>query len=302
MRKKIAFFLVFVFILGLAIIHFYVPRFVTEVKNPVLKLVRGEYQAEEDFGQDHSFEGKPLMIDTRDGIKISAYLTFASADPARGTIILLHGIRSGKDHYIPIAKFLAKNGYNSVAVDLRAHGESSGRFCTFGVKEKYDIHSVIDHLIKEENINNNLGVWGQSLGAAIALQTMAIDERIQFGIIESTFSDFRSTAQDYFRFHLGFNVPPFTNYLINRAGKISHFDPDEAVPKESCKKIHRRVLVVHGSDDKRINIRYGRENFENIPGKNKEFLTIENAAHLDVWQIGGDDYFRKVLAFIEREQ
>lgn len=202
---------------------------------------------------------------------------------------------------MPVTRFLAKKGYNSLALDLRAHGASSGQYCTFGVKEKYDVMAVINHLIEMENINENIGIWGQSLGAAIALQSMAIDDRIKFGIIESTFSEFRITAHDYFKFHLGFEIVPFTDYLIDRAGKISDFNPNDAIPKNYCKKIEQRVLVVHGDQDQRISIKYGRENFENISSKEKQFLTIENAAHLDVWQVGGDAYFLKVLGFIESE-
>jgi pimeloyl-ACP methyl ester carboxylesterase len=297
--KKVFFFLFPLLFAGLLLIHFYVPRFVTEVKNPLLKLAKGEYEVEEKFGIDHSFKGKPLIVDTGEGIKIAAYLTFAKTDSAKGTILLLHGIRSRKEYFVPVAKFLAKNGYNSLAVDLRAHGASSGQYCTFGVKEKYDIVSVISYLEEKENIHDNIGIWGQSLGAAIALQTMAIDDRISFGIIESTFSEFRITAHDYFKFHLGFEIAPFTDYLIDRSGKISDFDPDEAIPKNYCKKIEQRVLVVHGDKDQRINIKYGRENFDNISSEYKQFLTIENAAHLDVWKVGGDEYFEQVLEFIE---
>lgn len=241
------------------------------------------------------------MIDAGEGIKIAAYLTFATTDTDKGTIILLHGIRSRKEHFVHVAKLLAEYGYNSLAVDLRAHGASTGEFCTFGVKEKYDIASVINHLDEKENIDDNIGIWGQSLGAAVALQSMATDDRIEFGIIESTFSAFRITAHDYFKFHLGFEIAPFTDYLIDRAGKISDFDPDEAIPKKYCQKIQQRILVIHGDQDQRINIKYGRENFDNISSEEKQFLTIENAAHLDVWQVGGDAYFQQVLDFIESE-
>jgi pimeloyl-ACP methyl ester carboxylesterase len=299
--KKALIVLVLLISAGLLLFHYYVPRFITEVKNPILSLARGQYEVEEFFGEDGKYSGKPISITTRDNHILSTYLTFSKTDTLKGTIILLHGIRSRKEHFLPITKLLAESGYNSLAVDLRAHGSSTGKFCTFGVREKFDIQSVIDYLEKEEKIQDNLGIWGQSLGAAIALQTMAIDDRISFGIIESTFSEFRITAHDYFKFHLGFEIAPFTDYLIDRAGKISDFNPDDAVPKNYCKKIEQRVLVVHGDKDQRINIKYGRENFDNINSGQKQFLTVENAAHLDVWQVGGDAYFQQVLDFIESE-
>ena len=67
-------------------------------------------------------------------------------------------------------------------LNLRGHGESRGTYCTFGYKEKYDIVSVIDEIMLDKRLSKNIGIWGQSLGGAIALQTMAIDKRIKYGV------------------------------------------------------------------------------------------------------------------------
>jgi alpha-beta hydrolase superfamily lysophospholipase len=120
--KKILALLIILSVAGLLSIHFYVPRFITEVKNPILDLARGEYVVDAYFEDDKAFTGKMLSIPAGDGIVLSAYLTYAETDTTKGTIILLHGIRSRKEHSVPAAKFLAENGYNSLAVDLRAHG------------------------------------------------------------------------------------------------------------------------------------------------------------------------------------
>lgn len=298
--RRSVFSIVILGITSILFVHFYIPRFITEVENPVLNILRGRYNISEYFGDDDQYAGKSILID-HDSITLSAYVTYASVDSAKGTIILLHGIRSHKEHFVPIAKMLAEKGFHSVCLDLRAHGESTGKFCTFGVKEKNDIQAVIDYIVNHEQINSNIGIWGQSLGAAVALQTMAIDDRIKYGIIESTFSEFRITAHDYARYHLGFNISFLTNYLIDRAGKISDFDPDDAVPKKYCESIKQKVLVVHGDQDQRINIEYGMENYENIPSKQKAFLNIHGASHLDVWEVGGERYLQKVMAFIEGE-
>jgi alpha-beta hydrolase superfamily lysophospholipase len=114
---------------------------------------------------------------------LSSYLTYSSLDTVKGTIILLHGIRSNKESFIGLNTKLSKLGFNSLALDSRAHGQSSGTHCTFGVKEKKDISELISTLSEKEGITENIGVWGQSLGGAIGLQALENDKRIKFGII-----------------------------------------------------------------------------------------------------------------------
>jgi len=281
-------------------LHFYFPRFITEIKNPLLEIVKGK----NDGSLASKFKlknpkGKYLNFKTYDGVKISSYLTYTNREKAKGTIILLHGIRSKKEHFIELSQKLAEKGYNSVAMDHRAHGESEGDHCTFGVKEKKDITKLLDVLEKEEKITENIGVWGQSLGGAIGLQALGNDSRIKFGVIESTFTDFKTVTNDYFKYFLGFNNELLTNYLVSRAGNIAEFGPEKATPNEYCKKIKQPILLVHGDQDKRINIKYGEDNFSEIISDKKTFLKIEGASHLNVWKVGGEEYFEKVFSFLE---
>lgn len=293
--------LLILLIIGLLTIHFFVPRLISEIRNPVVSLIKRNRNVNHKLVvEDNSdIKKKNLSIISFDQIKLSATLTYSNNDSAKGTIILLHGIRSNKNHFNNLSNFLSKNGYNSVALDLRAHGESEGQFCSFGVHEKKDVQKLIDYLSQNEKLEH-FGIWGQSLGGAISLQAMGIDERIEFGIVESTFSDFKTIVNDYFDLHAGFSFTPFSNYLINRTGSIAKFDPDDAKPIKYCESILQPILVVHGNNDKRINIKYGKDNFSKIKSNDKQFIEIDSANHSNVWKVGGDSYFDKVLAFMDQ--
>lgn len=285
---------------GLLFLHFYVPRFITEIKNPLIQLVKGKYLITAvPIFENNGLNGKYINFNSFDDTKLSSYLTYSSLDTVKGTIILLHGIRSNKESFIELSNKLSKLGFNSVALDSRAHGQSNGTHCTFGVKEKKDISELVSILSKKEGITENIGVWGQSLGGAIGLQSLGNDKRIKFGIIESTFSDFKTITNDYFNYHTGFNIKPLTNYLVYRAGKIAEFDPKDAKPIKYCEKIKQPILIIHGNQDKRINIKYGKDNFSKIPSLKKEFIEIENANHLNVWKTGGNEFFERIIRFIE---
>ena len=298
-KKIIRYTILLAVLLFLLCLHFYIPRFITEIQNPVVKAVKSEYLIthQPGFGQDGN-KVKHIEYHSFDDSYQNAVLSYTDSQPAKGTIILLHGIRSYKEHFIELSEKINQQGYNAVAVDLRAHGSSQGQHCTFGVNEKIDAQYLLDALAKE-NITDNIGIWGQSLGGAVAIQALAHDERLAFGIIESTFSDFGTITNDYFSYHAGFNIETLTNYLVDRAGDMAEFKPEDSRPREACKKITQPTLMVHGNQDKRIDIKYGRENFANLNSEKKEFLEIDQATHLNVWKVGGEEYFEKVFDFIE---
>tara|TARA_R110002049_G_scaffold131864_1_gene290681 strand:- start:4866 stop:5801 length:936 start_codon:yes stop_codon:yes gene_type:complete len=287
-------------LLGFLFLHFYAARFITEIRNPLVEIFRSDYLITTSAGFDNNpRNGKYINFTSFDNLTLSCFLTYSNQLPSKGTIILLHGIRSKKEQFIELSEKLSEMGYNSVALDSRAHGSSEGTHCTFGVKEKKDISTLITMLLEQENLSKNIGVWGQSLGGAIGLQALGSDHRIKFGVIESTFSDFRIITNDYIKRIFGINIKPINDYLVYRAGKIADFEPENARPIKYCEQINQPILLVHGLKDERINIKYGYENYFKIPSNEKQFIAVESANHTNVWKIGGQEYFNQVMAFID---
>ena len=295
-KNKIKTLLAILAIFNILFIHFYLPRIFIEPRNPIVRLLnKTSYKlSPNDFLMDY----KDLEIYTKDGLQLNGYKIYSELNEVKGTVIFLHGIRAYKEHFLPMCKLLSKKGFNSVIIDLRGHGESGGTYCSFGYYEKYDIVSLMDQLILDKRLGENIGVWGQSLGGAIAIQTMAIDKRIKFGIIESTFSDLNIVSTEYLKRLLGVENKLFSDYLLNRAYAIAALEIEEVVPKESVKNITHPILLVHGTEDKRINIYHAKLNFKNIVSKNKIFIEVEGATHLNVWKKGGGQYFKTVLNFL----
>lgn len=249
---------------------------------------------------DYGLKSEQLSYVSNDGLHLNAVLVKTSHVNPKGTILLIHGIRAGKEHYLPASKLLADNGYHSVLVDLRAHGQSEGKYCTFGFYEKQDITVLIDSLNKRNDVGANIGIWGNSLGAAVSLQAMAMDKRIKFGVIESTFSDFRTVVYDYSERTIGVNIPLINDYAIWWAEWMGEFDAEKVKPSEAVKHISQPVIMIHGDVDSNIDIKYGKLNYKNLLSKDKEFIEVHNANHGNVWQVGGESYFSKVITFVNR--
>ncbi|MBF8150732.1 alpha/beta fold hydrolase [Winogradskyella sp. F6397] len=288
--------------IGLLFLYFIFPRLFIEKRNPLIESFKTQQTISSSLEQNDNpeFKRKKLTITTYDGLKQYALLTYSSLAESKGTIILLHGSSHTKEHFLELSEFLSTNGFNSVALDIRGYGESEGQIFTYGVNETKDIQKWVDDLINKEGLDN-IGVWGQSIGGALALQAMGTDQRIKYGISESAYTDLKSNVQGFFRRNTGFSFALLSNFLAERAGSIGDFNADEASPVKYAKKITQPVLVVHGRKDIAINISKGKTNFANIKSKDKKFIELKSAGHNDIWTVGGDKFFYSILEFLNNQ-
>ena len=150
------------------------------------------------------------------------------------------------------------------------------------------------------NADSTIGLWGQSLGGAIAYQALENDKRLKFGIIESTFSNLETIVHDYSDRMFGFNIEWVDNYALNRAGTMADFKPYEVSPLASAANVTQPMLVAHGTEDENIKFEYGKANFDNLASENKKFLAIKGAGHNTLWQVGGEEYRQQVYQFLAR--
>ncbi len=275
---------------------YYAPLTIVEVKNPLVKMGRSFLQpasvplAQQDFTS--------LSFESFDGLHLVANVYTVSH--AKATIILLHGIRSNKEQWYPTALWLNAQGYNAVALDLRAHGQSEGRYCTFGYKEKKDVSALI-HYLKQKGFAQPYGIWGHSLGGAIALQTMAYVPDIKFGIIESAYAGFSEIVHDYAHYYVPF-VPDFLNdWWIKSAAEKAGFSPSKVSPLKAANSLKQPVLIVHGQADKKIKVNNALRLFEKIKSKEKGLLLIPKAGHNDIHRVGGKKFFQRIALFLAQQ-
>ncbi|HNW48255.1 MAG TPA: alpha/beta hydrolase [Bacteroidales bacterium] len=285
---------------SVAAITYVLPRIVIEINGGLFSYFLKDYSFDTiNTPEKLGLNFKEFTTISRDNLKLKSILVLADSSNEKGTIIFLHGIRRHKEQFMPVAKLLSERGFNSLIPDLRSHGESEGKYITYGYFEKQDVSDLIDSVIIREKLKGGIGIWGQSMGAAIAMQAMAIDNRIDYGIFESTFSDLPKTVKDYLKRDLGFYFDWIGEFSVWRAGKIAGFNLHEISPLKIAERISKPILMVHGKLDKKININDAVDVFKKLSSPEKEFLTIPSAGHLDVWKKGGQKYFDSVFEFIE---
>jgi pimeloyl-ACP methyl ester carboxylesterase len=104
--------------------------------------------------------------------------THARTSSVRGTVVLLHGYGLSDFAMLPWALALAQEGWRSVLVDLRGHGQSTGSRIYYGLRETSDLSQLLDELAREGGLAGPIGVVGESYGAALALRWKAMEPRL----------------------------------------------------------------------------------------------------------------------------
>ncbi len=247
----------------------------------------------------YELTSSPLDITVEDTISLKGWFIHSQSDSARGTIIVVHGNASCKEHQLGIAEFLAHEGFNSILFDLRAHGKSGGKYNTFGDRERYDISALIDSAAVRFSNPGPFGILGSSLGGAIALQAMAVDKRLVCGISESTFARLDEVVRDYIRAQSMFGTRRVADSALRRAGEIADFDPQSVAPEEAARDIEQPVFIAHGTADANISVDYSRRIYDNLQTAEKVWYPVEGADHFNLWKIGGDSYKIAVVKFLD---
>ncbi len=239
-------------------------------------------------------------VTTDSGFALATTRIFPPDKEPRALLIVLHGIGGAKENWVPLALNVAPRGIGTVLVDIRGHGGSGGRYTTFGYHERQDISRVVDQL-REEYPDTPIGVWGHSLGGAIALQSMADDKRIAFGLSLSTFANLAEIVYDYQHRLSGFTSRRLAAYFLRRAAEIGGFDSTEVRPEKAAARIDRPVMIIHGTADPSIDVANAHRIFDALPAEDKELILVPGADHNNVVEAGGPKFLNRVMTFIDRQ-
>ena len=249
--------------------------------------------------KDAGLPYEELTLKTAEGISLSCWLV-KSDRPARGTVIYLHGVSECMIVGLPLARWLHDEGFNVFLYDSRRHGDSGGKYCTYGFYEKHDVSTVINYLEQRADLHlGNIGLFGSSMGAAIALQAAARDRRIHSVVAESGFATLRTVFDDYQKRMIKMPWHYLRNLVIKRSEHLAHFKSNSVSPLEAVQIIHVPLFVLHGTADDRIKYHYSELLYENA-NEPKELWLIPGAKHNDMAEVGGEEYRRRIVEFFTR--
>jgi alpha-beta hydrolase superfamily lysophospholipase len=248
---------------------------------------------------DAGLPSEEFTLKTAEGITLSCWFIKAQA-PVRGTVIILHGVSESKIVGLPLARALHAEHFNVFLYDSRRHGESGGRFCTYGFYEKHDVSIAISYMEHRRDVElGNVGLMGSSMGAAVAIQAAALDKRIKAVVAESGFATLRTVFDDYQKRMIKMPWHYLRNLVIKRSEHLAHFKASAVAPLEAVREIHVPLFILHGTTDDRISHHYSLQVFENA-NQPKDLWLLEDAQHHNVADVGGEEYTKRILEFFKK--
>ena len=147
-----------------------------------------------------------IFLTTKDGIKIAASLY--SAESPKGWIIFSHMMPAVKESWNDLAEWFCGAGYESVALDLRGHGESALDGLTRRLnyqkfsdaehqKSILDLEAAVEFLIKERKAAaDKISFIGASIGANLSLQYVSEHPEFKTAILLSPGLDYRGVKTE----------------------------------------------------------------------------------------------------------
>ena len=202
------------------------------------------------------------------------------AEKPMATIILFHGYHSHHlQDFAGIYEYYHSIGLNLLLVRQRAHGESGGKYVTFGVKERLDVLRWIEFHNRTHGMDN-VFLGGMSMGAS-TLQFAAGEEfphNVRGITADCGFSSPAEILAHIIRrdFHLPPKlVLPLMEVWARILGGFSFY---ECNSRETLSRSKTPILFIHGKADDFVPSCMSEFGFAACASE-KELLLVDDAGH-----------------------
>ena len=219
-----------------------------------------------------------IWLTTEDGVRLNAWFLANHASPK--VLLWFHGNATNIGQQLDELETYSRLGTNIFAIDYRGYGKSEGSPTEAGVYR--DADAAYRYLVDQRHFAPaNIIVYGHSLGGAVAIDLAA---RCECGglIVESSFTNTGDMARRMF--HV-----PFIEHLPR-----SRFDSLAKIARVRCP-----VLVIHGTRDPVVPFSMGQKLYDAAP-EPKSFLPVEGGEHDSIFTSGGEKYWDRLQAFVNR--
>lgn len=238
---------------------------------------------------DYRLEPEAVSIEADDGVRLAGWLIARAGAPA---VVFLHGYPADKRDMLPLAAALAPR-FTVLLMDLRHFGQSGGGATTLGLRERRDLSRVLDFLAARGF--PRVGVFGFSLGGAVALMAAAEDARIGAVVAYAPFADLESLGRDLYVW-LGPLGAPFVRLMtlwgrLFLGGDLTHLSPVSA-----ARGLGTPVFLIHSREDEQIPFAHA-ERLREALGANPraEFYFSPRGRHGEL----PADFLPRVAAFLD---
>jgi len=235
-----------------------------------------------------------VQLTTASGKKLEAW--YMKADSAKGTVILFHGLGSNKGNVLGEAFEFNSFGYNTMLVDIRAHGNSEGVLNTLGYNESEEVKLAFDHI--SEKGEKNIILWGMSLGAVIITKAIwQYDLKPQKIILEMPYDRLQDHIKARARIS-GFPGEPFGFFVTFWTGLEQGYWAYGHRTSRYVKKINCPVLLQWGNNDEYVLKKETENIFAAINSSKKKLEIYPGIGHTPLVRANASKWGEIVTEFL----
>jgi uncharacterized protein len=210
----------------------------------------------QDYQYNFSYPFEELFLETEDNAVINA-LHFKARN-SKGVILYFHGNAGDLSRWGTITEYFVSLNYDVLVMDYRTYGKSTG---TLSEEVLYKDAQMCYNILKQSYDENQITVYGRSLGTAIAANVAASNNPKQL-ILETPYYSMVDVAKTRFPF-----MP--ISYLLNY----------ELPTHQFINHVKCNIHMFHGTNDNVVPFSSGEKLFKVSPQDRTTLTTIKNAGH-----------------------
>ncbi len=241
---------------------------------------------------------QPVQIRSFDGLTLRGELFEGAAD-CHVYVIEVHGYTCTHMDMVTGAVFYAEKGYHVLMPDLRAHGESEGKYIGMGWPDRKDMLGWIDWIVQRDPAAQII-LSGVSMGSATVMMTAG--EKLPANVKAVVADCGYTSVWDEMGHELKqlFHLPAFpllyvTSWL-NRL--VAGYSFREASAIDQIRRCTVPVFFAHGSQDNFVPTAMVYRLYDACPTK-KELFVVEGAGHANSLFMAPEEYGKRLFAFLD---
>ncbi|MGZ9585437.1 alpha/beta hydrolase [Paenibacillus marinisediminis] len=240
-----------------------------------------------------------VNIKSNDGLKL--FGTYIEKYPYSNRVaIIVHGYTAAMPWSSQFSGIFMKKGFNILLIDQRAHGQSEGKYATFGYKEKYDIQAWVDWTVNRKGEDCVIALHGQSLGGGTVLEYAAIHRpQVRLVVADCPYSDLTELVRHQVA-SLNF-IPswPFINLINRRLKTKAGFRMEDVSPIQVMEACKLPIMFVHGGSDLFVPTKMSVDLYHAKP-EPKRLLIVDGATHGVAHCRDRERYVSEICDFVEQ--
>ena len=279
------------------VLGYFLCSYAVGIRRQSLEEARAWQEAHYDISWYDPLEKTDCSVRSYDGYRLNVQ-ALKNPVPTDKYVIISHGYTDNRFGSLKYTKMYLDLGFNVILYDLRGHGmNEKTNLCTYTLRERWDLNSLIQDTRERFENMTQLGLHGESLGAATSVAVTELKPRVDFIVEDCGFAEIIPVMRGGLR---GLHLPACLVHVASVWCKIRYgFFFREMRPVDCLDENKIPILFIHGAEDTFIHPSHCEGLYKANPAYGEMHL-IPNAPHAASILTDPEAYKNYVSSFLNK--